>query len=766
MRASSEVESLVSFTVITPELGSRAATIGDGSAATDLYFVVYDETTGKQVETISSKDKKYTEFKDSKAKISLSLLNGHKYSLVFWATNDNGAYTIDWVNKSIKLKDADKLVSNNEYYDAFYAYVPPFTVAGEKTSTIELKRPFAQLNIGTTSDDLAGVSKYFGLGDNLFTQSSIVVTTPTTMDLTTGNVSDEEELTYSAAEFMNVLLKDEYKYLSMNYLLVSNEKSLVDVKFSVTDGTTIIDKTFENIPVQRNYRTNIYGNLFTTASEWNVELKPEFDKDEYNTAELLKNAIENAEDGDVVTLVNDVELSEILVISKNITLDGNGKTITSTAGRAINVSGADDVTIKNLVIDCKGERGINVIQNSKKVTIENVTAVVANYAVNVASSAAGAEISIVDSDLTGLNTINIAAANVEVDIKNTKITFDDKNNNEKYSAIAFNKDGKNSHVTVSGGEIIVNGDSSAGKLVAEGATIMFDKDVKGSTVIEDCQYYIEYGDYQYSFATFADALDKVQNGETIVLSKDVVLSETFSVDKDIKINLNGYDFDASGNASRPFNVEDGKLTIVAGTSTIKVGAYGLINVPVGSDAEIVLEGGIYEGNTDNGALLKPRGEGKINITLKNVKYNDKSNNGYVLNLGSYEGEQFVIKVEGGEFVAGGGFQLASGSSIKNTTIKNTNPSQSWNAVEFTGDATIENSTILSEGYAITTGFGAKATVKNCSVESELYAYCVYPTGGEINVTGGSYVGQLYIYDLYTDAAPAKIVIDNDIKVSK
>ena len=258
----------------------------------------------------------------------------------------------------------------------------------------------------------------------------------------------------------------------------------------------------------------------------------------------------------------------------------------------------------------------------------------------------------------------------------------------------------------------------------------------------------------------------MQSTDVVILVDDIKLSETFAVKKDITINLNGHNFDASTNKSRPFNVENGKLTIVGGNSTIKVGAYGLVNIPVGSDAEIVLEGGIYEGNTDNGALLKPRGEGKINITLKNVKYNDKSNNGYVLHLGEYKGEQFVIKVEGGEFVAGGGFHLTSGSSIKNTTIKNTNPSQLWNAVEFTGNATIENSTILSEGYAITTGFGAIATVKNCVVNGGTYAYCVYPTGGTINVTGGSYVGQLYIYDLYTNAAPAKIVIDNDTKVEK
>ena len=52
-------ESLVSFTVTTPELGSRAAeeattpAIGTGATATDLYYAVYDETIGEIVTTLS-----------------------------------------------------------------------------------------------------------------------------------------------------------------------------------------------------------------------------------------------------------------------------------------------------------------------------------------------------------------------------------------------------------------------------------------------------------------------------------------------------------------------------------------------------------------------------------------------------------------------------------------------------------------------------------------------------------------------------------------
>ena len=95
------------------------------------------------------------------------------------------------------------------------------------------------------------------------------------------------------------------------------------------------------------------------------------DNDYYTT---LPGAISAATAGQTVTLLKDVTTSEIVVINKAITLDGKTKTLTSTAGRAINVTGADGVTIKNLYIDAKGERGINIIQNATNVTINSVTA--------------------------------------------------------------------------------------------------------------------------------------------------------------------------------------------------------------------------------------------------------------------------------------------------------------------------------------------------------------------------------------------------------
>ena len=66
--------------------------------------------------------------------------------------------------------------------------------------------------------------------------------------------------------------------------------------------------------------------------------------------ETLAEAIAAAQAGDTIILLRDVTLSEILTIDKAITLDGNGKALTSTASRAINVETAGIVTINNLNI--------------------------------------------------------------------------------------------------------------------------------------------------------------------------------------------------------------------------------------------------------------------------------------------------------------------------------------------------------------------------------------------------------------------------------
>ena len=271
----------------------------------------------------------------------------------------------------------------------------------------------------------------------------------------------------------------------------------------------------------------------------------------------------------------------------------------------------------------------------------------------------------------------------------------------------------------------------------------------------------------------ADALKTaITAGGTINLGANIAISEVLSISKEVIINLNGFNLDASSNQSRPFEVTNGgSLTINGGTSSIKIGKYGLVNVPAGNDATIVLNGGIYSGETDFGSFLKPRGEGEISITLDGVKHTDSSTDGFIMDASSYEGDNLSTTISNCDFKAAGGLIGTVGEIfIEESSFECSGTGYQFAAIEFSGEGTgsIKNSTITSAGIAVSTGYNATTTVENCEVSGVEYAYCVYQSGGVINVTGGNYTGPVDIYpgNLYDVAEIAKITINNEIVAQK
>lgn len=279
----------------------------------------------------------------------------------------------------------------------------------------------------------------------------------------------------------------------------------------------------------------------TTVNGENVEMVAviRYGENSYSF-ETLSEAVNFAKDGETVILIRDVTLSEILVIDKAITLDGNGKTLTSTAGRAINISGANGVTVKDLTINASGERAINIIQNATNVSIDNVTATANNYTVNVASSADNAIVNITDSDLTGKNVVNVAAENAEVTVSNTTINCIDDSKAEGYSAICLNKDAIGGRIVATNVTININGDSSEDSAKATNAAENGVVTINGSS--EDVEIdvaYIPYGDYYYGFTTIEEAIELAKAGETIYLLRDVTINEMITIDDAIILDLNG-----------------------------------------------------------------------------------------------------------------------------------------------------------------------------------------------------------------------------------
>lgn len=329
-------ESVVTFTAQLP--GSpQSKAIGDGMTATTLSYAVYAQ--GTTTPLITSKDE--VDFTNGQATISLRLASGKSYDLLFWADaygakDSNAPYTVDFYTQTLTIDyDAAKTLSNDERLDAFFG-TTTLEVKGAVNGNVTLKRPFAQLNIGTNDmEDAANT----GLHTDALRTSVTVKNVYTNLNLMKGEVVGEEAtVTFEENDIPKGQFTangNTYDYLALNYLLVGTDKGVVDCEFKYTDGTTKVRKTISNVPVQRNYRTNIIGSILMGAVDLNVTIDPAFEEHDHNY-DMYAELLNAAQYGGSVTLREDVTITDEapIIIDNGITLtvDLNGNTITRADG--------------------------------------------------------------------------------------------------------------------------------------------------------------------------------------------------------------------------------------------------------------------------------------------------------------------------------------------------------------------------------------------------------------------------------------------------
>ena len=284
-----EGESLVTITTQLPaDLGTR--TFGDGMTATNLTYAVYEKDS--QTPLIVSTDQ--VTFSGLTATVNLRLANGKSYDLVFWADAADAPYTFNAASQTVSI-NYDGVTSNLENRDAFFAHEDDLLVNGTVNKTIQLKRPFAQLNIGAT-DYVAAETAAFKTASSAVKVNHVA----NAINIRTGVATGDEAITIADApvpddsETFHVTGVDA-DYLAMNYLLVNDDKQLVDVEFTAksTKGETIT-RSYANVPVQRNYRTNIYGNILTEEANFNIEIVPGFDEPA-NNVPVFETTVSNQE---------------------------------------------------------------------------------------------------------------------------------------------------------------------------------------------------------------------------------------------------------------------------------------------------------------------------------------------------------------------------------------------------------------------------------------------------------------------------------------
>ncbi len=261
----------VTFSAQLPDNVATKA-FGEGQEAKVLKYAVYN--AGSKEPLFSKTDEK---IEGGVANVHLTLITGKTYDFIFWAQSAEAddVYEFDMDKQTLTVK-YENMLANDESNDAFYAF-KTITIDGAITQTIELYRPFAQINLG--SDDLTGSD------DSKFSvaKSSMKATLPSVLYLNTGIADTNVEAEFQANGIPSSTEKYPvagYSYVEMNYVLVGNAKTTANFEFSIYGaGSETATNTIRlsNVPVQRNFRTNVYGSLITDPTKLTIQLVPGFE---------------------------------------------------------------------------------------------------------------------------------------------------------------------------------------------------------------------------------------------------------------------------------------------------------------------------------------------------------------------------------------------------------------------------------------------------------------------------------------------------------
>lgn len=317
-------EGTVTFTAQLPsEMGTRA--FADGLTAKHLQYAVYEAGQSTPLKVFGDETTVVgeAEMVNLKKSVTLKLTSGKSYDVIFWAdATTDSPYTFNPASQEVSV-DYSKVNNNSDNCDAFFKK-ETITVSGNQSVDVKLTRPFAQVNIGTDDFDAAKAS---GLE---VTQTEVVAKAFATLNLATGEVADEADRTFTmkaipTASDGEFPVAGGYKYLSMDYLLVGADKATVDVAFNYGGPQS---RTFTNVPVQRNYRTNIYGSLLTNTTDFNVVIEQAFATTNYNLGALYT----ASQIGGAVTLSDNVDFDRTIAVQpgKIMSVNLNGKTVKNT----------------------------------------------------------------------------------------------------------------------------------------------------------------------------------------------------------------------------------------------------------------------------------------------------------------------------------------------------------------------------------------------------------------------------------------------------
>ena len=187
--------------------------------------------------------------------VQLTLAQEQTYSFVFWAYDNNqNIYNIDDLT-AIEMNTLPNPItfSEAEAADAFFATMEDITITGDCSYPVELVRPLAQINVGTTGTPM----------QSTFTAKAV----PNTFYPFTKSVSGATNYTWDFSETTTETFSvdgTEYNYLAMGYVLAPTTATNISAKLTLTDGNNSKTVEFPQVEIEANQRSNIAGDFTVT----------------------------------------------------------------------------------------------------------------------------------------------------------------------------------------------------------------------------------------------------------------------------------------------------------------------------------------------------------------------------------------------------------------------------------------------------------------------------------------------------------------------
>ena len=602
-------------------IGSRA--ISDGTKADKLVYAVYKINAAGAAELqkiVGSTEGLFvkTDFK-SGDNVSITLAKGQTYQVAFWAQDgDCKAYdTADLTAVSVKY---DAEANNDELRDAFFKTVE-FTVAGNKTIDVVLKRPFAQINVGVYKSDWnAAVAS----GIEIQNSAVVIKNAANEINLLTGAVKGQEDVAYTLNEIPAEDLmvdadkdgvKEAYKWLSMSYILV-NETSTQDSDSDGTLGdarTTLqsLQYTFEpesgnsiafaeglnSVPVQRNWRTNILGKILTGDIQFNITIDPVYDGDYiYPEASGSAQDLEMAATfGGTYTQTEDINFGEkgLDVQADFIYNIEDGKTLTS--GSAANYG----IKVLKGTTTINGGNG-NINSNGGGIGIINGAEVIFN----------SGNLSVDTESTSGRYLFYLEGEGSTVTINGGNFSWDPKDNQKRAyicamaGTTAYVKGGTFGKASTRDGYKDGIKTEGTGKVIITGGTFGFDPTTwvaDGYKAVKKGENWIVVANDVTVAATLADVKKVFEDGGKVVLADDIKLTERLDITegKEVNLDMNGKTITLEGTSVDPaFYTYKGSTLTITGNGTVEINDPSVSLIFPGGD--VVIENGTFVRNIPAG----------------------------------------------------------------------------------------------------------------------------------------------------------------------